>query len=219
MNTATTTAAVTALSVLLTLSACEESGSSNSGGAELADQPKSLMGKSAGSARNLADSIRNNDAATTALADRLAGSGTIEVSGLVFEIPKGWNSVAPSIAGAAAELTGPGITVAISNKSISIDGSIEDWEDAFTDETGSAGSATINDERFNGLDATLVELSGTWAEQGPAGLPTRHDDWSMLAAIFPQGRSSVFLQLTGPSDAVDDAYDDWMGMIESVGRP
>jgi hypothetical protein len=219
MKTATATVAATAISILLALTACEESGSSTSGGAELADQPQSMLGRSADAARRTADAARTRDATASAMSDRLAGSGTIEVARLIFEIPKRWQSVAPSNTMRAAELHGPDITVAITIASGSIDGNIARWEGQVLDANGEDSYAEIDERTINGHDATLVELTGTYMEGAMGGNPTARENWTMLGAIFPQGRSSLFLKLTGPADAVDDAYDDWMAMIESVTTP
>jgi len=219
MKTSTIVAAAVLGTALLTLPACEESGSSTTGGAELADEPQSMLGRSADAARRTADAARTRDASASALSDRLAGSGTIEVAGLVFEIPSRWQSVAPSNSMRAAELQGPDVTVAITVASGSIDGNIERWEGQVLDGNGQRGYAEVDERTINGLEATLVELTGTYVEGAMGGNPVTREGWTMLAAIFPQGRSSLFLKLTGPSGAVDDAYDDWMAMIESVARP
>ncbi len=219
MNTTTIVASAVLASALLTLAACEESGSSTTGGAELADQPQSMLGRSADAARRTADAARTRDASASALSDRLAGSGTIEVAGLVFEIPSGWQSVAPSNTMRAAELEGPDVTVAITIASGSIDGNIERWEGQVLDANGEASYAEIDERAINGIEATIVELTGTYMEGAMGGNPVAREGWTMLGAIFPQGRSSLFLKLTGPADAVDDAYDDWMALIESVSRP
>lgn len=184
----------------------------------LADDPQSLLGKSAGTARDLGNQIRTNDAATSALAGRLAGSDTVEVSGLSFKIPEGWESVAPSNSMRAAELKAGGCVAAISIAGGAVEDNVNRWEMQFVDDRGEANPAKVSNENFNGVEMTLVELEGTFLDGGMTGLRVERPDYAMLGAIVPQGRSSVFIKFTGPADEVDGYYDDWMELVRSVGR-
>jgi len=203
---------------ILALAGCEESSPPPGGGMHLADEPQSLAGKSAGNARDLANRIRTNDAATSALADRLAGSSTVSVSGLVFEIPEGWQSVAPSNQMRAAELKVGNCVAAISVAGGAVEDNVRRWEDQFVDDRGDANPAKVSEENFNGIEMTLVELDGTFLDGGMTGLRVERPGYAMLGAIIPQGRSSLFIKMTGPADEIDDLYDDWMAFVGSVGR-
>ncbi len=212
-------AASTLISALLLVTGCEESGSASSGGAELADQPQSMLGKSAASARDVANKARNRDGQTTALADRLAGSGTIEVAGLVFEIPEGWESVAPSNSMRAAQINAGECLLVMSIASGSVDANIDRWAGQVLDASGQPDDPMVEERTVNRIETTLVEFNGTYMEGSMRGPKTERPDYTMLGAIIPQGRSSLFIKLTGPSYAVDDLYDDWTAFINSMSRP
>lgn len=216
MNITLNTAVLAAAVAILGLAACEESESSSSGGIELADEPQSLLGKSAGNARDLANQAANRDGQASALADRLAGSGTVSVSGLVFEIPEGWESVAPSNTMRVAELHAGSCVAAISIAGGGIDDNIERWAGQMVDDAGEPGEAASEDRTINGIELTLVELSGTYLDGGMFGPKTERPDYSMFGAIIPRGQRSVFIKMTGPTDEMEDLHDDWIGMVESV---
>lgn len=195
---------------------CDESSSSSSSnqGIQLADEPRSLPGKSAGMARDLAGQMANRDAQTGAAADQLAGSGEIEVGGLMFPVPQGWQSVAPSNNMRAAELHVQDAIAAFSMAGGSVDANIDRWAGQFV---GGAEPKT-EDRTVNGVPVTLVELHGTYMDGGMFGTPTERPDYSMLAAILPGAQMHVFVKLTGPTATIDQIYDQWNDMIEGVHR-
>lgn len=218
MSTTRNIAVLAAVMTIVGLAACEESSSSSGGGVELADEPQSLLGKSAGNARDLANQAANRDGQASALADRLAGSGTVSALGLVFAIPEGWDSVAPSNNMRTAELHAGGCIAAISIAGGGIDDNIDRWSEQVLDAAGEPAEADAEDRTINGIDLTLVELSGTYMDGGMFGPKTERPDYSMFGAIIPQGQRSVFIKMTGPTDEMDDLHSEWIALIESVGR-
>jgi hypothetical protein len=217
METARKIVVAAVAAALLGPAGCDES-SSSGGGAQLADEPQSMLGKSAGSARDLADRIRTQDAAAENLADRLAGNGRVSGAGLTFEIPEGWESVAPSNTMRSAELHVDGCVAALSVASGTIDDNISRWSEQVVGDNGDPGEADVTDRTVNGIDVTLVELSGTYLDGGMFGPKTERPGYTMLGAIFPQERSSLFIKMTGPADEMERHHDEWIEMIESVGR-
>lgn len=194
---------------------CDESSSSGSNeGIELADQPQSMLGRSAASARELADQARNRDAQASGLADRLAGSDSVEVGGLKFQIPEGWESVAPSNNMRAAELHVKDAVAAFSMAGGSVDANIDRWAGQFV----GGAEPKVEEREINGISVTLVELSGTYLDGGMFGPKTERPDYTMLAAIIPGAQTSVFIKMTGPSATIDDVYDQWLELVESVHR-
>ncbi|GAB4386733.1 MAG: hypothetical protein Kow0022_16580 [Phycisphaerales bacterium] len=180
----------------------------------LADEPQSIPGKSAGMARDLASQMANRDAQTGAVADQLAGSNEVEVGGLKFPIPQGWQSVTPSNNMRAAELHVQDAVAAFSMAGGSVEANIDRWAGQFV-----GGAEPKTEQRIiNGMSVTLVEMQGTYLDGGMFGTPTQRPDYSMLAAILPGGQMQVFVKLTGPTATIDRIYEQWNEMINGVHR-
>ncbi|MBX3323091.1 MAG: hypothetical protein KF757_08895 [Phycisphaeraceae bacterium] len=211
---------ISASGAIALLGGCEESSSSNAQpGASLIDQPQSSLGKSAAAGRDLADSVRNRDASTTAAAGRLAGSDTVEVGGVAFAIPNGWRSVEPANAMRAAELHVGDCLTTFSVAGGSIDANINRWAAQVTDTTGRTAQPKIEQQTINGLAVTMVELRGTYMDGMPgSGVATPRAGWVVLGAIVQTGRGNVFIKLVGPQESVGQHYEGWMALVGSARR-
>lgn len=204
------------------MSACEESGTSTatSGGANLIDQPQSQLGRSAAAGRDLADDIRNRDAATSAAAGRLGGESTLEVGGVAFDIPEGWRSVEPANSMRAAELHVGDCLTTFSVAGGSVDANIARWAAQVTSAEGRPVEPRISNQTINGLPVTLVELQGTYADGMPGtGVSTPRQNWVVLGAIVEAGRGNIFVKLIGPAESANEHAAGWDALIASIRRP
>lgn len=202
----------------LTVIGCDESDTSSTNqGIKLADEPKSLAGRSAGTARDLAGQIANRDAQTGAAADAVTGGGsTVETGPYVFTVPEGWRAVPPSNNMRAAELHVKDAVAAFSLAGGSVDANISRWAGQFISPQGGAPAPQIEETRVNGVAVTLVEISGTYFDGTMTGQVTEKPDHTMLAAIFPGPQMSVFIKFTGPTRTLNDVRDQWMELVNSA---
>lgn len=213
-HTLTIVAATGALIVI----GCDESDTSSTNqGIKLADEPQSLVGRSAGTARDLAGQIANRDAQTGAIADALSGDGgTVETGPYVFTVPEGWQSVPPANNMRAAELHVQDAVAAFSMAGGSVDANINRWAGQFISPQGGSPEPKIDEIQVNGISVTLVELSGTYFDGAMTGQVTEKPDHTMLAAILPGPQMSVFIKFTGPTRTINEVRQQWMELVHSA---
>ncbi|MCL4222318.1 MAG: hypothetical protein KJZ65_13215 [Phycisphaerales bacterium] len=202
----------------LTVIGCDESDTSSTNqGIKLADEPKSLAGRSAGTARDLAGQIANRDAQAGAAADALTGDGgSVQAGPYVFKIPSGWRSVPPSNNMRAAELQVNDAVAAFSMAGGSVDANINRWAGQFISPQGGSPEPKIDEIQVNGISVTLVELSGTYFDGAMTGQVTEKPDHTMLAAILPGPQMSVFIKFTGPTRTINEVRQQWMELVHSA---
>lgn len=205
----------------LTVLGCDESDTSSTNqGIRLADEPQSLAGRSAGTARDLAGQIANRDAQTGAAAGAISpgggGGGSVETGPFVFTVPQGWQSVPPANNMRAAELHVQDAVAAFSMAGGSVDANINRWAGQFISPSGGVPEPKIDETRVNGVPVTLVEISGTYFDGTMTGQTTEKPDHTMLAAILPGGQMSVFIKFTGPTRTINSVRGQWMELVNSA---
>ncbi len=227
MTTRHTTCAL-ALAVGLALAgACEES-SSSSASAEpldnLSDDPQSLLGRSAKSAKDLRDQIEQRDAATTGLADQLAGADAVELAGLRWSIPEGWASAEPANSMRAAELhvdhpLGASV-VTFSQAGGGVQQNIARWGAQILDSvTGDAQRPRPDVRQIAGMSVHVVEMDGTYLSGMPGGPRNEQPYYTLRGAVIEAPAGLVFVKMWGPEQAMDASESAWDAMINGMTAP
>eukprot|EP00913_Durusdinium_trenchii_P006011 g5623.t1 len=220
--------ALLALSVF-GLGACDDgssgSSSASSGGAldNLADEPKSLYGKSAAMGRDLKEAIEQRDGAAQGLADQILGSESVEVAGLRWSVPEGWQAVAPSNTMRAAQLQVPhelgDSVVTFSTAGGTVQANLTRWGRQMIDGTGDPMRPRADVRDIAGLKVHVVEMDGTYLDGPPMGATTERAYYTLRGAIVEAPDGLVFIKMWGPEDAMDRAEGAWNTMISGMTQP
>ncbi len=221
--------ALLALSVF-GLCACDDTSSgsasaSGSGGAldNLAEEPKSLYGKSAAMGRDLKEAIEQRDGAAQGLADQILGSESVEVTGLRWSVPEGWQAVAPSNPMRKAQLQVPhelgDCVVAFSTAGGTVQANLTRWGRQMIDGTGDPIRPRAQVRDIAGLKVHVVEMHGTYLDGPPMGATTERPYSTLRGAIVEAPDGLVFVKMWGPEDAMDRAEGAWSTMISGMTQP
>lgn len=222
--------ALLALSLFVAVG-CEESssssgaGSSSGGGAldNLAEEPKSLYGKSAAMGRDLREKIEQRDAATQGMADQIAGVESVEAQGLRWSVPEGWVAVEPANAMRKAELRAPHplgeSVVTFSTAGGDVRSNLLRWGRQVLDDTGGASRPRADVRDIAGLKVHVVEMSGTYLDGPPMGAKTERPYYTLRGAVVEHPDGLVFVKMWGPQDAMAQHEGAWDLMINGMTRP
>lgn len=101
-----------------------------------------------------------------------------------------------------------------------VDANIKRWIGQFEQPDGSSSEAKAKQkkEAINGLPATMVDLTGTFAGGGMAmGQPSvKKPNYRLLGAIVEGPNGEVFFKMTGPAKTVAAAQSEFQAMLKSV---
>jgi len=229
MNCKTATVALLALS-MLGLTACDDSsGSSSSSGSSggaldnLAEEPKSMYGKSAAMGRDLREQIEQRDAAASGLADQISGVESVEFNGLRWSVPEGWQAVEPANSMRAAQLQVPNplgtCVVTFSSAGGDVWSNLTRWGRQVLDEMGDPIRPRAKQREIAGLTAHVVTLNGTYIDGPPAGAKTERPYYTVRGAIIELDDELVFVKMWGPEQAMSISEGAWDRMISGMTRP
>ncbi len=228
--------ALLALSLLGVVACDDTSSSSSSGGASsgsssssgaldnLAEEPKSMYGRSAAMGRDLRDKIEQRDAATQGLADQIMGAEAVEVAGLRWSIPEGWQAVTPGNTMRAAQLSVPSelgeSTVAFSTAGGSVDANLTRWGRQMVDGVGDPIRPRAKVRDVAGMKVHVIEMNGTYMDGPPMGMKTERPYYTVRGAIIETTEGEmVFVKMWGPEDAMDRSKSAWDTMISGMTKP
>lgn len=236
MNTITRTGAIGAAAIAgaaLLLLGCDDGSSSSSGSGttttstpagnpidRLADDPKSLYGRSAGYARDVVEDASQSGAGATAIANELAGGGgPVEVGGLTWTAPGGWAHESPANSMRQAQFSVPGgATVYWSTFSGggSVQANIDRWAGQVLDRSGMPAEPETRELTVGDVQVTIVSLQGTYQDGMPGSTPVERRRWALRGAIVEGPQGTVFIKMTGPHEAVEGAANDFDAMVEGM---
>ncbi len=218
------TAAWAALAAAAMAGGCDDGSSSSGAGAgggnpinQLADDPQSLYGKSAGLARDVAEDASQSGAAATGLANELGGGGgSVEVAGLMWTAPAAWASETPGSDRKAQFSIPGGATVYWSHfgsggQGGSTQANIDRWASQVPD-----GEPEITNLTVSGVPVTIVAIEGTYEDGPPMGTKVQRRRWALRGAIIEGPRGMVFIKMTGPREAVAGAAGAFDGMVRGM---
>lgn len=215
------------------LSACDDSSSkppASAGGGNgnpinnLAESPQSLLGKSAGRAREVASQAANQQAAELGLAQEISGeSSVVTVAGLEWRPPSAWQQRKPSNSFRSAELlvagdSGSGETLVVFSSGIGGDvaSNIERWRAQVLDDQGQPAAADLKKHTISGVKVTTVAMQGT-LQGGTMGGPAADvPNTGFRGAIVEGPGGVVFIKMTGPASVIKNADSAWNTMITGM---
>lgn len=101
-----------------------------------------------------------------------------------------------------------------------VQANIDRWIGQFEQPDGSdsAGKAKQKKETINGMNVTMVDLTGTFAGGGMAmGQPaTKKTGYRLLGAIVEAPDGEIFFKLTGPAKTVAAAQNEFQSLLKSI---
>lgn len=147
---------------------------------------------------------------------------------LTFEATGDWKSITPKSRILEKEIEVPKVgddeaagRLTMMGAGGSIDANIQRWEGQFSQSDGSAAEAKTKKMTVDGMDVTMVDISGTFSQTmgGPfsGGKKVENPDYRMLAAIIETaGEGNYFVKLVGPAATVNANEAEFEKMIKSA---
>jgi hypothetical protein len=195
-------------------------------------QPKSLLGRSADTARKTRQGVEDRQSEALSAANEINGEGqALEFNGVKFIAPASWQKK-PASGMRAAELKaqapdtdGPDgeCTVVVFTFKPGEGGNtqmnVDRWVAQFKSDGGEPPEPEVGRRQISGLPVTTVALEGTYTEMTPNGAAsTARRNWGFRAALVESSRGNIILRMTGPRDAVNALQSQWSGMIDGMTR-
>lgn len=219
------------------LGACDDSASSSApptapnGQPVSADNPTTILGKSAKMARDTAKDATARQDEAVGLAEGISGGGsgeTVTVAGLQWTVPEGWEKTTPAGSMRAAELRyagagGEARTVFFyfgPDQGGDINSNINRWSTQMLDNAGRPVVPSPKTRQVNGIKVTEVRMTGTYMEgmPGPNQNLVERPDFVFKGAIAESRVGNVFIRMTGPASVMGEAERAFDAMIGGV-RP
>lgn len=203
---------------LLLLAGCEEQSAAPQQ-APAAGGPRSLAGRSVQTGRGVADQIGNRDAQIGAQADAFSGIEGINIAGLTWSIPPGWQRQEPANTFRAAQLKPPGdclVTFALAGGDVRQN--LDRWAAQVTPPDGNRAWVEPHFSTIAGFQVTQVELVGTYSEMAPDGSRQFREGYMVRGAIVQGPAGNVFIKLVGLEPAVRAQTAAWSTLLESMKR-
>lgn len=193
---------------------------------KLAENPNSLLGKSAATARDAARKASSAQDATVGAAQETSGEASaLELAGLAWSAPTAWQKVKPASTMRAAEYKVDGAGGAASvvyfiNIGGDATSNIERWRTQFTSDTGGTPQADIATRTIAGCKVSLVKVQGTAKGGQPGGPAADSPDWGLRGAVIEGGpKGPVFIKFSGPEATLAEHDATWNTMINGMRKP
>lgn len=218
----------------LSLAACDNStppppNTTNTGGGggggnpvdRLAENPNSLLGKSAARGRDVARQVSSAQDAAVGTAQELSGEAEgFSVAGLHWSVPTNWRKVTPSSNMRAAELrvdgsAGEANVAFFTNVGGDADSNINRWRSQFYD----TPPADISTRTIAGSKVRLVTIRGTAKGGQPGGPAEDQANYGLRGAIVDGPQGMIFIKFQGPEDTLAENEAAWKTMINGMRRP
>jgi hypothetical protein len=224
MNRRTTPARVLmlALPAALALAGCDDkSPPPQPKQAHLADNPTSLLGRSAAGGRSAAQGLEAASQQAAGVAGEVSGEAqVIKVGQVEFRPPADWEKVSPGpMQKAALKVNNdPDLVCAFfSDIKGDVASNVNRWRTMVIDPAnGQPAESRVVDRTIGTMKVKIVSMSGSYKA---AGSSTATPDTGFRGAIFDAPGGLVFVRLTGPKAKVDAADAAWMAMITGAKRP
>ena len=140
--------------------------------------------------------------------------GSIDIAGLLWTIPDGWQSVGASGMRLAEYSVGPesgAASVRFFSTQGSAEANVERWKGQVKDPTDGPTTKTIS---AGPLTSHTVAMTGTYSGMGPGGAPTAPAAGTrMLAAYIEGGPRPVQVIVVGPDEVVRSIEQAWEQML------
>lgn len=152
---------------------------------------------------------------------------TVFVAGITFTAAEGWKPVTTTSSMRVAQFTLPRAAGDTADAELvvyyfggsggTIDANIERWVGQMQQPDGKPSSALSRRQSraINGLNVTLVDVSGTYVAEVTPGSPQRHNspNFRLRAAVIETSNGPYFIKLTGPAKtigAAEKAYEQFL---------
>jgi hypothetical protein len=150
-----------------------------------------------------------------AAADGPATTGdAVNLLGLTFALPAGWERVPPANSMRLAELRIPAApaaaftTITFTSAGGDVRANLERWAAQF-----SGGSeASFGTREINGLTVHFAEASGTYRNMGEPP----QEGFALRGAVVPSPRGTLFIKMTGPADQIQRESAAFDAMLQSM---
>ena len=141
------------------------------------------------------------------------------VGGFKFQVPGDWEEKPPKSDVLLGEFSIPGdagpARLTLSSARGGIEANLDRWRGQF--QAGPNDPPPRQSEiQFDGKDAVLIELNGTYSDMFGGGKPTRNS--SMLGVGASLGETEFFVKMTGPAETVAARRDEFLKFVESAHR-
>ena len=150
---------------------------------------------------------------------------------LTFVTPDGWKQVPGASAMRVAEFTlprAPGdaddaqlVLYYFGGSGGSVEANMQRWIGQMQQPDGKPSSAVAKKEsrHVNGLDVSLVDVSGTYTAEMSPGSSAHHNNtgYRMRAAVVQTGNGPYFIKLVGPGKTIakwERAFDQFVGSLK-----
>ncbi|MBX9735303.1 MAG: hypothetical protein K2X32_00115 [Phycisphaerales bacterium] len=212
---------VVGLSVLPMLGGCEEKSSLPPPRVSGAPQSSgTVLGKTRDMGKEAITAANNAQAAAANAAGEISGETSIEVGGLLFAIPSGWQRQNPSSPMRAAELKIGDASVWFTTFGAGQGGddesNINRWMQQVKGEDGQAAKGERSSIAPGGIAILKFASEGTYI--GMTGMTPQPPlaNARVLRAIADAPGGKVFVSMSGTSSAVRQAEPAWNAMLEGV---
>ncbi len=223
--------AILAASLCMSMAACEDktapasAGGGGGGGGplgNLAESPQSLLGKSAGSGRDVADKIKGAQDDASNLANDVSGQANVVSAGaLNFTVPEAWTKKTPDktkFQAAAFEIPsasdGPPMQVVFFGSIRgNVASNVERWRGQVQKEDGSKAEAKVETATANGLSVTMVTMNGAYSGMTGNAIP---DAGFRAALVDVGGGEMVCVRLTGLREDVEARTEEFWTAVKTA---
>ncbi|MCI0489488.1 MAG: hypothetical protein L0229_23090 [Blastocatellia bacterium] len=172
----------------------------------------------------------NGDAATSQTGTATSQSGASSATGLRFQAPFGWVEERPSSNMRVAQYRLPQAEGDSEDGSLvlyyfgegqggSVQANLDRWIGQMEQPDGGSSKekATTETMTVNGLNATLLDVQGTYTAEMMPGGGDRHNksNYRMRAAVVETPRGAYFVKLVGPANTISRWDQAYMSFIKS----
>ena len=154
----------------------------------------------------------------------MAGAGDPSSAGITYDLPAGWNRVAPGSSMRIDQATIPGAAgsaeMAVFFFGAGGGGGVEDNLQRWVTQVDSTAPAKRDTFEANGMKITMVDVSGTvkpsTTGMGPA---TEQPNSRMFAAVVEGDGGPWFFKVTGPEQTLAGQRDAFVQLLRSARKP
>lgn len=158
--------------------------------------------------------------ATAATSD----GATVSLLGVSLTLPASWKrnppanqmrlaeAVVPDAGGDAAK----SCLVVFSTAGGTVDENIARWSGQVRDDKGQPVKGTSKSHTINGVKASVVEMTGSFAGMGDGAAK---ENWTLCGAIIEAPEGLLFIKMTGPAASVTAASKDFDALVQSLKKP
>ncbi|MBC7771141.1 MAG: hypothetical protein H7210_01470 [Pyrinomonadaceae bacterium] len=195
----------------------------------LAEEPKSLLGRSAKTAKNVGEQMENKQAEAAGLADEINGTGeSLSVAGLRWVAPTRWEKKPPANDMRAAEFSIPGsdgdpAIVTFSNfggagQGGNVQSNVDRWKSQFRNpDSGGEPDFKQKKRKVAGVSVELIDIVGTYKDGMPGATEVKdRTGYAMRGAIIDGPKGLVFIKMWGPYETVLATRDEWFQLIDGM---